>query len=498
MIRLHLPLVMSCLAGCATATPPAALISSPVDEFRERLTKFIESLRADPHAPPGFVVVAVDADETLFEGAYGMRDLATRSPMTLDTPVYNASVTKAYTGLLASILHEEGILRIGESLTDVWPDLKLPPPLDGATITIAELLSHRNEMSAGGLVFRSVWTGEISADEVPGHLALYARPNDPAFEYTNMGPFVVSAMMTARTGESWRALLRERLLEPMGMNRSSAAVEAFAPAEAAHCHTWVDGGWRSLPYKPTATMNAAGGMYASGRDSARFAQLFLSAGESGPFSSDVLARTWMRWAERSQEIWGLHRDGYGLGWDLGTYGSVRFVARSGGYAGCRAIVMFLPEHDFAIAVLSAGDASANTFNGSILTQAIDYWIGGANADERASERLAAFTRSAALEAARIDAEQARWRDRGGLAADLLRFAPGTYENPRLGRPTISTSDGRLNLQMGVFRGQIRSTGSGFVIVGNDTPGEAEPFEFIANGDGVVAIVIDDDRFERLN
>jgi len=124
----------------------AASADSRTDAFERRLAAFVDQLRGNPLAPPGFVVVAVHGEETVFERAYGTRDLATGAPMTLDTPIYNASVTKAYTGLLASILDTQGLLSLDETLSDVWPGLTLQAPLDPSAITVQRLLSHTSVM----------------------------------------------------------------------------------------------------------------------------------------------------------------------------------------------------------------------------------------------------------------------------------------------------------------------------------------------------------------
>jgi CubicO group peptidase (beta-lactamase class C family) len=500
-MRLALIAVPITLAACTTAPAQPAERAAAADQrtvaFQDQMTGFIERLRADPNAPPGFVVVAVDPERALFEGAYGVRDLSTGAPMTLDTPIDNASVTKAYTGLLAAMFDAEGVLRLDESLSDVWPGLELSPPLDASGATVVEMLSHQNEVWAGGIVFRS-YTGEITASDVPTHLAQYAVPNESSFEYTNYGPIVVSAMLQARTGEPWRDLMRDRVFEPLSLSHTVSDTDAFSADQLAHCHTRFDGAWQSLPRRPTITISAAGGMHASGRDSARFLQLFMSDGRSaqGRFAPEVLRRTWVQAAERPQEIWGLQRDGYGLGWDLGSYDGRRFVARSGGSPGCRATIMFLPEHNFGIAVLSAGDASANTFNSLIFRQAIDYWLGAPDAETRAQARISSFPNSAATEAARIDAEQAPWRERRPLGRALISAAEGAYENPRLGRAIISRDGEGLSLQIGAFLGEVRPAGEGLVLMERRTF-EADTFEFVRGQSGAIeAIIIDDDRYER--
>ena len=486
-------------AACTTLGPH---FGAKRDElFRRQVSSFVDRIRADPHAPPGFVVVATTSNSVVFEGAHGMRDLATGAPMTLDTPIYNASVTKAYTGLLASILDEEGVLPIGTSLADVWPGLTLPDGLDADAITMGELLAHTSRIRAGGLIFRSVTTGEVTAADVPTHLARYATARQAGFSYSNTGPFIYSAAVEARTAEPWRAALQRHVLDPLGLSETSASLEAFQGESVAHCHGWISGSWRSLRHKPTVTMNAAGGMYASGRDSARFLQAFLSEGAStgGRVSATALRQTWRRAAEQDNTLWGLHRDGYGLGWDLGERDGRRFVSRSGGYAGCRSMILFLPDEDFGIAVLSVGDAAANTFNAAILRHAIDLWTSHPQVEQRAQSYLEEYAEAAEKEMARLAAAEAALPPRAPVDTAYAQAVIGAYENERLGRVGVANENGQLVAFGGAFTADLlRVDGDRFLIVSRQEADDAQTFTFRRSIDGTVRDFLwDDDPYHRI-
>ena len=59
---------------------------------------------------PGIVAAAVTDKGTLYEGAFGTRELGKNAPMTVDTIVWIASMTKAITGTAAMQLVEKGKL----------------------------------------------------------------------------------------------------------------------------------------------------------------------------------------------------------------------------------------------------------------------------------------------------------------------------------------------------------------------------------------------------
>lgn len=495
-MMMAVPMMMAALgaaAGPAGATEPPA-------RFEASFGDFVSRIRAVPGAPPGLVAVVVHGGDTVFERAYGERDRSTGRPMTLDTPVYNASVTKAYSGLLAAMADAEGTLPLSASLRDVWPNLALPNGLDAGTVTVRRLLSHSSGVRAGGLVFRSVTTGDIRMGDVPDHLGRYATRGRDGFGYDNFGPFVWSAMLEARTGVPWRTRLKRKLLTPLGLKHSTARLEDLPAGQVARCHVRQGGAWTATPPKPTVLLNAAGGMFTSGRDAAAFVKAFLTEGRSvgGRLPAAVLARTWQKESAQSRTLWGMQRDGYGLGWDLGSIGGRRFVSRSGGYPGCRAISMFLPELDLGIVLMSNGDIAANDLHAAIFAQAIDEWTGAPEATGRGAERIAEYAKTAAKAVAEADAGDPRLAKAVAIEPARWRGAVGSYEHPRLGRFDVGLDRDGLWMAGGVFRARLRSIGGDAFLLVSTTTGEVESMKFERDAGGqLTGFLWDDDRYARV-
>ena len=66
------------------------------------------SQAVESKAMPGIVAVAARDKETVYEGAFGKRELGKDAPMTVDSVVWIASMTKAITGTAAMQLVERG------------------------------------------------------------------------------------------------------------------------------------------------------------------------------------------------------------------------------------------------------------------------------------------------------------------------------------------------------------------------------------------------------
>lgn len=72
---------------------------------------------------PGVIAVAADANGVFFEGAFGQRSLGGPTPMSADTIVRIASMTKAVTATCAMQLVEREKLALDEPIGALLPDL---------------------------------------------------------------------------------------------------------------------------------------------------------------------------------------------------------------------------------------------------------------------------------------------------------------------------------------------------------------------------------------
>ena len=85
-------------------------------DFRSIDAAFTQAVESK--AMPGIVAMAANDKGVIYEGAFGKRDLSTNQPMTRDTVVWIASMTKAITAAAAMQLVEQGKL----SLEQLAPD----------------------------------------------------------------------------------------------------------------------------------------------------------------------------------------------------------------------------------------------------------------------------------------------------------------------------------------------------------------------------------------
>ncbi len=104
---------------------------------------------------PGVVAMAATDRGVLYEGAFGRRDLTATAPMTADTVVWIASMTKAITSVAAMQLVERGKLALDAPAAAIVPELNAAKVLEGfdaagqprlrepkGQMTLRQLLTH--------------------------------------------------------------------------------------------------------------------------------------------------------------------------------------------------------------------------------------------------------------------------------------------------------------------------------------------------------------------
>ena len=258
------------------------LRTTKVAGFERRFSAYLDQVRKDQNAPPGFVVVVVQGDRTIFAKAYGVRDVRTKAPLTLHNRMYTGSTTKAYTGLLAAELDRRGLVPLSTSLEDLWPTLILPGSIDPASVTAAKFLSHSAPIQDPGLTFISNATGEWTVDMVPAHLAKFGRPMNKPFQYSNFGPFMYSVMVRKKLGLPYNEALQRYVLRPLGLHETSARLEDFRADEIGRCNTLI--GFRQRvaerPTKADADSECGGRGVHQRHDAAAFLKAFTSEGRS--------------------------------------------------------------------------------------------------------------------------------------------------------------------------------------------------------------------------
>ena len=248
---------------------------------------------------PGVAAAAANADGVFFEQAFGTRDLATGEPMTTDTVVWIASMTKAITGACAMQLVERGKLSLDGDIAAVLPELRGVQVLDGfdadgkprlrapkRAITLRHLLTHTSghaydmwNANIGRYMEVTGTPGIISCQNAALMLPLASDPGEK-WEYGIAIDWVGKAVEAA-SGQTLSQYMQDNILKPLGMTDTGFKIGAAQRQRLAKIHARTPECLVStdteIPQEPEFHMGG-GGLYSTVGDYLKFAQMILHGG----------------------------------------------------------------------------------------------------------------------------------------------------------------------------------------------------------------------------
>ena len=175
------------------------------------LDEFVEQYMRDMNSP-GMALVLADRDGVQRVVHYGLGDLEARQPAGEDTLFEIGSISKSFVALALLQLRDEGKLDLDRPIVQYLPWLRVESRF--APITTHHLLTHTTGLPGAGDVFVS--------DPELRHLAAYA-PGEH-FHYNNAMYDVLGILAWTLDGRELPEILRERILRPLGMDRSEPVI----------------------------------------------------------------------------------------------------------------------------------------------------------------------------------------------------------------------------------------------------------------------------------
>jgi CubicO group peptidase (beta-lactamase class C family) len=329
------------------------------------------------HDVPGMAVLVLHGREVVARGAAGVRKAGDPTPVTINDRWHIGSCTKSMTATMIGTLVEEGKLKWGTTIGEVFGDLdgKMDPAWKDVTIEL--LVTHRagvpSDLSKDGL-WGKLWKREGTPTRqrmqlVEGVLK-YPPLHKPGTEflYANAGFAIAGAMAEKVTGVAWEDLMRQRLFGPLSMKSAdfgAPGTEGEKPDQPWGHHTNGDPQAPGVNADNPAAIGPGGTVHCSIEDWGRYISAHLE-GETGPAGPLALKpATWMKLHTPFNGPGGEYAMGWGVttrpwakGGAAGDKG--RVLTHNGSNTMWFAVAWLAPEKDWAVLVCcnKGGDAAA--------------------------------------------------------------------------------------------------------------------------------------------
>ena len=482
------------------AAGPAALAAqpAPLSGLDDYITEAMEARQV-----PGLAIAVVHDGRTVYERGYGVRDVTTGVPVDEHTLFAVGSTSKAFTSAALGMLVDDGRLSWDDRVIDHIPWFEMYDAYATRELTIRDLLTHRSGLARGDAVW-SRWPHD--RHEIIRRIR-YLKPTRSfrgAWQYQNLMFLTAGEVVRVASGTSWDDFVAERIFAPLGMTRSITSVTELPRLDnVATPHVLLDVGPTPVQHKNIDNVGAAGSIYSSVSQMARWVALHLASGVHDGrrlISDSTMAE--MHYPQMAIQADApensLHsRDAvmnfnaYGLAWWVLDYRGRKVVDHGGGIDGMRAHVAFMPEEGIGMVALS--NARPNNLIVSLMYRVFDHFLDeGADSPGDGAVRdwsalmLAEMKEGQARAAeARAELEAARARDTSP-SRPLPEYA-GSYEHEYYGAVDIQHRDGGLRLSLGgKTTGRLEHWHHDVFRMVPDNPANGEMFvTFTLGADGIV-------------
>ncbi len=269
----------------------------------------------DPSIRNCVLAVAKGDGSFAWSGAAGIAHQEGQVPMTADTPIYIASVTKLYTATAVMLLYQQGALSLSDPMAKFLPQ-KLIRGINvyrgrdySSQITIGDLLSHRSgiadyysEKAKDGKTLAE-WLREYplrhwTVDETIARAREEMKPNFPPgakTSYSDTNYQLLGKVIEAVTGKPLHAVYEDLFFRPLGLEHTwlighprSRLTAQPAPAGVFH------GSMNITRSRSNAAYWADGGIVSTTRDMIAFLKA-LNEGRIVRRDTLKLMHQWHRW-----------------------------------------------------------------------------------------------------------------------------------------------------------------------------------------------------------
>lgn len=179
---------------------------------------------------PGLSIAFINNFEVEWTKTFGIRDARTTDIVTLDTLFESGSTAKSFTALAALQTVAKNLLDLDENVNDKLKIWKIPENdlTKEEKVTLKRLLSHTAGINRPDSMFGS----EPGSTTTIDHILSGEKPalNDPvkvefipgsSHQYSNLGYIIIEKLLTDIYGKSFAELMKETILEPLSMKRST-------------------------------------------------------------------------------------------------------------------------------------------------------------------------------------------------------------------------------------------------------------------------------------
>lgn len=347
-------------------TAPA--FSQSYDAQLKEIDAYAEQVLRDWNVP-GMAIAIVKDNNVIFAKGYGVREIRKPEKVDENTLFAIASNSKAFTTAALAILIDEGKIRgWDEKVHSFLPEFQMYDAYVTRELTIRDLVCHRSGLGtfSGDLLW---YETTYTPDEILRRVR-YLKPVSSfrsRYGYQNLTFIAAGRIIEKVSGKSWGEFIKERILIPLGMTRTTTSVRDIQDNFATPHNESGGRGLRPLPLGNIDNAIGAAGLNSSVAEVAKWLLLQLQRGKyqgKQIFSEQRVGEMWSPCVIVGTNLFPTKEAptqvflGYGLGWFISDYRGRKLISHSGGLDGMISQTAIMPSENLGLVVLTNSETNA--------------------------------------------------------------------------------------------------------------------------------------------
>jgi CubicO group peptidase (beta-lactamase class C family) len=406
---------------------------------------------------PGLAVGAVKDGQVVLSKGFGLRDVEAGLPVTPATVMAIGSNSKSFTVVLLGMLVDRRQLEWDRPVREYLPDFRLQDEFATREMTPRDLVTHRSGLPRHDLL----WYGRPFTREELYHRLRYLPPTASfrgRYQYQNLMFMTAGYLAERLTARSWDDLVREWILAPLGMTRSSTSVKDLpAAGDVAQPYGLRGDSLVRLPFRTIDNIAPAGAINSSVADMLKYIQFRIDRGMAG--GQRLLSESGEEQMQSPQMVTAgslqfeeVGHSQYGLGLGIGTYRGRKTVGHGGGIDGFISAMNWMPRERIGVVVLT--NLSGNNPTPTIVVRNLYDRLLGLDLVDWVNRQRVTEAETWTREEKERESRRAE-RLEGTQPSHGLEAYAGTYEHPAHGPITVAVEGDHLVLTLAPHVARLR-------------------------------------------
>ncbi len=348
---------------------------NPFDKIEDLLTTLMQQIKI-----PGLSLTVVENGKAIYTKSIGARSIKGNLPATSNTLYGIGSVTKSFTCIAIMQLAEQGKLKITDPISKY---LSFKIGIESKPILIEHLMSHSSgipDLGIASVLIRrhsfpdmELFIPMSSAEDWLRHAnsAQEEIVDEPLkrFFYFNGGYALLGLIIEEVSGMKYTDYIKENILKPLAMNRSTFLREEFEKEEdRMEAYATIEGKVKESMHPFDNLIYAAGGLLSSVKEMENYLQMFLNDGAfkgKQILKPDSIKKMFEPMIEVPQGVFGKSYYCFGLSRTEEFFGET-MISHGGSTAVSSAHIAFIPKKKIGVVI----EGNVGNTQSGLIAQAI--------------------------------------------------------------------------------------------------------------------------------